>query len=175
MTDSEQVMEWAKTQGVVVCNEPKERQRLLDYIVPVAAVFPDLVKQVNATYVYRMEEQKKKAAGADGMLWKDVAGKKGTLYAIGISVEAMDGGPEYAAFVFMHELAHMVTDVSHTSAFHEKLSEMIATYNQTTGTNIVNDFYDWPSRFDSRPYILPDNIRVEPGCKSTAFRTEAKE
>lgn len=157
MTDSEQVMEWAKTQGAVVCNDPKESQRLLDYIVPVGAVFPDMVKQVNAIYVYRMEEQKKKASGADGMHWKDVAGKNGTLHAIGISVEALDGGPEYAAFVFMHELAHMVTDDRHTTAFNEKLDEMIATYNQATGAGIVNDFYAWPSRYDCRPYSLPVN------------------
>lgn len=157
MTDSEQVMEWAKSQGAVVCNDPKERQRLLDYIVPVAAVFPDMVKQVNATYVYRMEEQKKKAAGADGMSWKDVAGQKGTLYAIGISVEALDGGPDYAAFVFMHELAHVVTGEGHTSAFHDKLNEMIDIYNKATGANIVNDFFAWPSRYDCRPYSLPVN------------------
>ena len=55
MTDSEQVMEWAKTQGAVICDDPKEQQRLMEYIVPVAAVFPDLVKQVSATYAYRME------------------------------------------------------------------------------------------------------------------------
>lgn len=152
MTDSEQVIEWAKTQGAVVCNDPKERQRLLDYIVPVAAVFPDLVKQVSATYAYRMEEQRKKAAGADGMSWRDVTGQKGTLYAIGVSVEAMDSGMEYAQFVFMHELAHIVTDERHTTAFHDKLNEMIDTYNKATGANIVNDFFAWPSRYDSRPF-----------------------
>lgn len=158
MTDSEQVMEWAKTQGAVVCNDPKERQRLLDSIVPVAAVFPDLVKQVSATYAYRMAEQRKKAAGADGMSWRDVTGKKGTLYAIGVSVEALDSGPEYSQFVFLHELAHIVTDERHTTAFHDKLNEMIDTYNKATGANIVNDFFAWPSRYDSRP--LPENWEI---------------
>ena len=155
MTGSEQVMEWAKSQGAVVCDDPKERQRLLDYIVPVAAVFPDLVKQVNATYVYRMEEQKKKAAGADGMSWKDVAGQKGTLYAIGISVEALDSGPDYAAFVFMHELAHVVTSEGHTTVFQDKLNEMIDIYHKATGADIVNDFFACPSRYDSQP--VPKN------------------
>ena len=155
MTDSEQVMEWAKTQGAVICDDPKEQQRLMEYIVPVAAVFPDLVKQVSATYAYRMEEQRKKAAGADGMSWRDVTGQKGTLYAIGVSVEAMDSGMEYAQFVFMHELAHVVTGEGHTTAFHDKLNEMIDIYNEATGANIVNDFFAWPSRCDSRP--LPEN------------------
>lgn len=155
MSDSDQVMEWAKSQGAVVCDDPKERKRLLDYIVPVAAVFPDLVKQVNATYVYRMEEQKKKAAGADGMSWKDVAGQNGTLYAIGISVEALNSEPDYAAFVFMHELAYVVAGERHTTAFHDKLNEMIHIYNKATGSDIVNDFFALPSRYDSRP--LPQN------------------
>lgn len=154
MDIAEKALAWAKKQGAVICQEPTEKQRLAEYVVPVAALFPDLIAQVVGIYPYYMLEQgRDDLKEADGITWEYNDTKiDRKSYAVGISVEGLEAGPEYTAFLFLHELAHTVTGCEHNTAFHDQLNSMIKTYNQATGANITNDLFGWPSRHDNRPY-----------------------
>lgn len=143
-------MKWIKTKGVVVYKNEEAKKRMAEYIAPVGAVFPELAQKLSGVYVYKSAEQKGDAFGTDGISWRDETSDVGTLYAIGISTDALDAGPEYCAFVFLHELCHVATGSDHTVAFHEELDRMIRTYNQETGAELENDYFDLPSHFDGR-------------------------
>ena len=147
----DRTIEWIEKQGAVICMDLAEKKRLEHYIIPVVALFPDLIKMLCFVYVYRMSEQTEGAAGSDGICWKNVTNYAGTLYAIGISVEAMDKGAEYTAFLFMHELAH-IKEPKHNHNFHEILNDMIVRYNHAYSVNLANDMFGLPVRSDSRSY-----------------------
>ena len=153
------IMRWIKTKGAVVFENEAAKQNMAEYIAPVGAVFPDLAKKLCCIYVYKTVEQKRDARDTDGICWRDETNDVGTLFAIGISTDTLDAGPEYTAFVFLHELCHMVTNTDHTVAFHEELDRMIRVYNQATGAELENDYFDIPSRFDCRPYEISGRIR----------------
>lgn len=159
MNHTNRIMKWIQKKGVVVYENSEAKRRMTEYIVPVGAVFPELIKKLSAVYVYKIGEQGGDAREVDGICWRDETSDVGTLFAIGISLETLDEGPEYTQFVFLHELAHMATGENHNVKFHEELDKMIRTYNQATGASLENDYFDIPSRFDCRPYKIGGTIR----------------
>lgn len=159
MNYTSRIMKWIMSKGVVVYKNEEAKQRMTEYIAPVGAAFPELVKKLSAVYVYQTAKQKGDARGTDGICWRDETSDAGTLFAIGISTDTLDAGPEYCAFVFLHELCHVATCSDHTVAFHEELDRMIRIYNQATGAELENDYFDIPSRFDCRPYEIGGTIR----------------
>lgn len=64
----------------------------------------------------------------------------GTLYAVGISLEAIERGKEYTELLFLHELAHIFGGGEHSTEFHRELDRMIERFNKETGSRIVNDY-----------------------------------
>lgn len=154
MNLTDKAIAFAKQQGAVICTDPVEKKRLAGLVAPVAAVFPNLVSRLAGVYPYYMRDQGGELLPeCDGISWKYHDNQTGsTVFLVGISIEGMDAGAEYAAFLFLHELAHTVTGCEHNTAFHDQLNSMIKTYNQATGANIANDLFGWPSRHDSRPY-----------------------
>lgn len=177
MSLAEKTLAYAKQQGAVICNDPAEKQRLADYIAPVAALFPFFVGKLDAgVYPYIMADQgTEELRECDGITWEYHDPDTGEIgYMIGISVDAMNEGEAYTAFLFMHELAHITTDCEHPRTFHDQLNELLLVYNRTTGANLANDMFGQQMRCDSRPYVLPDNIQVQQSWKGCAFRTEAK-
>lgn len=152
------ILNWIKSQGVVFCTDPTERERFTQYIAPVVSVFPECLDFVTAFYVYRQSEQTEPLSENDGICWKDVTLHDGDLYAIGISTEALDRGQEYTAFCFLHELCHIYEyDTGHGINFHNRLNAMITRYNECTGSTISNDFFALPVRFDCTPYTPLNN------------------
>lgn len=105
-------------------------------------VFPELVGELSAIYLYRQDEQAtERLRKSDAIIWKDVTlDGLGTLYAVGVSVGAIERGEEYTQFLFLHELAHIDGDGEHTPEFHRQLDRMIELFNQRTGSRIVNDY-----------------------------------
>lgn len=154
MTLAEKTLAYAEQQGAVICNDPAEKQRLANYIAPVAAVFPELVSRLAGVYPYYMRDQGGDLLPeCDGISWKYHDNQTGsTVFLVGISIDGMDADAEYAAFLFLHELAHTVTGPEHNTAFHDQLNSMIKAYNQANGANIANDLFGWPSRHDNRQY-----------------------
>ena len=154
MNITEKALAYAEQQGAVICNAPNEKKRLAKLIIPVAAVFSELVSRLAGVYPYYMRDQGGDLLPeCDGISWKYHDNQTGsTVFLVGISIDGMDAGAEYAAFLFLHELAHTVTGPEHNTAFHDQLNSMIKAYNQANGTNIINDLFDWPSRHDYRPY-----------------------
>ena len=169
------MMWWIETEGGVPYEDPETKERLKEYLCPVWSVFPDLVSMVSAVYVYRMDQQSGSAAGPDGISWENHTLDVGILYAVGISLEAMDKGPEYTQFLFLHELTHIITGHNHDHAFHGQLNKLLSIFNKATGSNLFNDMLGMPMRYDFRPYMLPDNIPIQNDYIGKQFHTEAKE
>lgn len=180
MNKKERIMRWIQTEGVQPCHDPEWTELLLKYLTPISIVFPDITQHVSAWYAYRMTEQAytlefEDTAGKDAIHWymatKD---ESEVIHAIGISCEALLAGRKYSQMLILHELAHMLTSEDHSIRFHETLSTLINDFNAATGSEITNDLYGIETRYDSRPWTLPENIPVQQSQQGTQFRTEAK-
>lgn len=153
-TLKDRLLNWIQKEGGVICKDPFTKVRLTEYITPVAALFPELIENLLVVYPYCMNEQgSPDLCKDDGIDWEYHDTKTGkVIHAIGISVEGLEKGAEYAQFLFMHELAHIAAGGNHTVAFHDQLNAMIKKFNAETGSKITNDLYGLPSRHDSMPY-----------------------
>ena len=96
------VLRWIKSQGVIFYAGKEERKTAKNYLREMPAIFPELFSMLNAIYLYRMSEQTDKIH--DGEMWRDVTTDgMGTLYAIGLSLEAISAGRKYLQSIFIHE------------------------------------------------------------------------
>lgn len=136
------VLRWIERQGAVFYPGKLERETAKRYLRDMPVVFPELVGELSAIYLYRQGEQEtERLRKSDAIIWKDVTlDGFGTLYAVGISLEAVERGSEYVKFVFLHELCHIRVSGVHSLAFHQQLDRMIERFNQETGSHIVNDY-----------------------------------
>lgn len=138
----DRVLRWVKSQGAVFCVDPAELDLLKSYLSEMAFVFPLLQWGLCAVYLYRQEDQPVELKRCDAICWDDVTTDGiGTLHAIGISTAALDRGPEYTQFVFLHELTHATHGGEHTAEFHAALDELIIEYNRATGATLANDYF----------------------------------
>lgn len=96
-------------------------------ILPVAELFPELVDQLDAVFVYRMCEQTGDAVVDGIFLRNENASSK--PYAIGLSVEAMNRGDDYAAHTFLRALAH-VEEPGNGGRYYSVVSDMNFRRNQ---------------------------------------------
>ena len=148
--DGRRVLRWIRRQGVVMCGDPAKRERARDILLPVFRALEDVIRPVPlvALYLYRQTDQPpslRTTSGTpmrdvDGVEWVDATPDRGKLHAIGLSCEALERGPGYAQFLFLHELAHVFGSGEHSPAFHRQLDRMIELFNQYTGGHIVNDY-----------------------------------
>lgn len=135
------VLRWIETKGAVFYPGKLERETAKRYLRDVPVVFPELVGELSAIYLYRQDEQAtERLRKSDAIIWKDVTlDGFGTLYAVGISLEAIERGKEYTELLFLHELCHIHVSGNHGPEFHNQLDSMIELFNQRTGSRIVND------------------------------------
>lgn len=180
LVERDRVLRWIQSQGAVFCTDERERQRAKEVAAAVWSVFPEYLGCVSALYVYRMDQQQcEDLKQADGITWTDVTQDIGTLYAIGLSVEALNVGTDYSVLVFLHELCHVLVDREHSLTFQIRLNELIRKFDQATGRKIENDYYGLPTRFDkkfhtdSRSYnpFTEDIPQETRSAQSRAFRT----
>lgn len=136
------VLRWIERQGAVFYPGKLERETAKRYLRDMPVVFPELVGELSAIYLYRQGEQEtERLRKSDAIIWKDVTlDGFGPLYAVGISLEAVERGSKYTKFVFLHELCHIRVSGVHSLAFRQQLNRMIERFNQETGSHIVNDY-----------------------------------
>lgn len=134
--EGQRTLRWIQRQGVVFYPEKPERETAKRYLRGMSKIFPELVGQLRAIYLYRMSEQGNKTY--DGILWKNVTTDgRGTLYAIGISLEAISHGPQYLQRLFVHELAHILAPCApgtHSTEFHVTYQKLLHQYDEATGS-----------------------------------------
>ena len=148
--DGRRILRWIKRQGIVMCCDSIERERAKEFLLPVFRVLEDTIRAVPlcAVYLYRQSDQPptlRTTSGTlmqdvDGIEWVDVTPDRGNLHAIGLSVEALDRGEEYARMVFLHEFVHIFCGREHGPEFHACLDGFIARLNVVIRDNIVNDY-----------------------------------
>lgn len=136
------MLRWIERQGAVFYPGKLERETAKRYLRDMPVVFPELVGELSAIYLYRQGEQEtERLRKSDAIIWKDVTlDGFGTLYAVGISLEAVERGSKYTKFVFLHGLCHIRVSGVHSLAFRQQLNRMIERFNQETGSHIVNDY-----------------------------------
>lgn len=130
-----QILRWIRRQGVVFYAGKKERQTVKRYLREMPGVFPELVGDLSAVYLYRQSEQANSAF--DGILWRDVTANAGVLYAVGLSVEAVGRGEMYLQRLFIHELAHIIVPCKpgmHSAEFHTEYKKLLRRYDTLTGS-----------------------------------------
>lgn len=136
-----------RQQGYRPSNRKEDIELLKAVLLPVMAIFEYEVAELAAVFVYRQQEQTGEAKGADGItLWFSNPRIYAIVFSVGVSVEALKMGNDYATMVFLHELAHVrvsPTDneaMKHDRFFHSYLDKLIERYNQRTGKRIKNDY-----------------------------------
>lgn len=132
------VLRWIESQGVVFYYGKPEREKAKEYLRVMPAVLPELVRMLSAVYLYRQSEQ---ADGSmDGILWRDVTRDgDGILYAVGLSVEAVERGKEYTQFLFIHELAHILAPGEHEQPFKQITAALLARFNSITESALEDE------------------------------------
>lgn len=132
------VLRWIESQGVVFHYDRKARETAKAYLQDMPTVFPELVGMLSAIYLYR---QSKQADGSmDGILWRDVTKDgSGILYAVGLSVEAVERGKEYTQFLFIHELTYILVPGEHVPPFHQIMAALLARFNSATGSSLEDE------------------------------------
>ncbi len=148
--DGRRVLRWIRQQGVVICCDPAEQKRARNILLPVFRALEDVIRSVplTAVYIYRQEDQPpslRTTSGTpmqdiDGVEWKDVTRDRGELHAIGLSCEALERGPGYTQFLFLHELTHVFGGEAHSPEFHRRLDHLIEQFNRRTGGHVANDY-----------------------------------
>ena len=169
------VLRWVQSQGKVLCHDTAEQQRLSVLLDELRPIFPEM-EQVHGWFVYRQQDQPPNLRGDDAETWRDVTlDGSGVLFAIGISVDGLDTGHDYAVLLILHELCHVLDSGNHDWHYHSALSGLIDRYNEATGRSVRNDFFGLEMRYDSRPvpesWFAPQPAKKAP--EGRQFRTEA--
>lgn len=148
--DSQRVLRWIQGTGVVVCWDLALRKTVAQYLLPVFQTLRETIQPLSLVciYLYQQADQPpnlRTDGGAlmkdvDGIQWVDVTPDRGKLYAVGLSVEALDKGKDYVQFLFLHELTHILSGGEHSEEFHQCLDGLIERFNRHTGSRIVNDY-----------------------------------
>lgn len=137
-----------RKQGYKPSHRKEDVELLKAVLLPVMAIFEYEIAELAAVFVYRQQEQTGEQKDTDGItLWFTNPEIYASVSSVGVSVEALRAGEEYATMVFLHELAHVrvsPTDseaMPHDRFFHSYLDRLIARYNQRTGKRIENDYF----------------------------------
>jgi len=155
--DQKRLETWIKSQGVVVCADPIETVGAENMFKAIARTFPAYIECCQYFYCYKCSEQPEKLRKDDGIAWRYCTPDKDELYAVGLSVEALEQGLSYATMVTLHELVHILCDIAdickvdeHNQYFHNVLDGLIRRYNRRNGTTGENDYFGLDARFDGR-------------------------
>lgn len=148
------MQELLENDGVVILHDDEEKKRLKGVVLPVfLACWDDICEADDLAlfYTYRMEDQAPGSfvAMSDGYSTIKVNAETGvSLSAVGVSVEAMDKGLDYAVLVLLHELCHLLVreppakdQMEHSEAFHARLDGLLAKFNFVFGLDIQNDYF----------------------------------
>lgn len=127
--------------GIVLCNDPVYLNQMRAVYIPVFLSLQAeiLLSDLAFWYCYRQIEQPPPISKYDGYSSADIIGGR-RIASLGLSIEALDTGVDYAAFVCLHELAHVITGRDHDRKYHTYLDRLIQKYNGATGKHIQNDY-----------------------------------
>ena len=137
-----------RKKGVVISediNEYKRFRRLARKVIP--TVWPELRKngELACLYLFSQSEQTGERESHDGYAFRSLDTITGRgICSVGLSIEALKAGEDYAALVLLHELAHVLfwePGEGHGAEYHRTLDGMIDCYNRQTGSSIKNDYF----------------------------------
>lgn len=153
----EQILDRLRGEGLVLADDPCALARLEGFLHRVKLALPgNALDDLDTIFVFRESDQREEFQGADGWLWWfDGMGK--TRFALGVSIEVLEGDQNYAVLVVLHELAHLRSGQPHNACFSGCLDVLINQYNKATGEGIENDYSS---------VLRPDTVgRMDDGTK----------
>lgn len=146
--DHDTALRLIRQQGVVFADDPTAKEQARELFINIFVALPDVVfgSTLALIYIYDMDEQPSDIAGSDG--YSSISehqsdGRK--VSSLGVSLQALQAGEDYATMILLHELAHITVNESlvtgqHGGAFHLWLDALIRQYNQCHGTDVQNDY-----------------------------------
>jgi hypothetical protein len=151
MNKFEQAKAEIKRQGFHISEHEEDIALLILALIPTLTIFQKELDSITCLFVYRQQDQETEAQREqDGItIYGRKPGTEETMFSIGVSVEALKKGTNYATLVFLHELSHVLyTSITmdcgesvHDIFFHNYLDKLIARYNNVTGESIRNDYF----------------------------------
>lgn len=135
---------FVRDQNIKICLDPTERELAKQTFLRITKTFfPDLLCScLSLIYVYDQDVQPptvKKCDGYSSVSERQSDGRR--VASIGISLQALHAGENYAVLIFLHELCHVLHGFpAHGPEFHKHLDRLIAKYNAATKGTVVNDY-----------------------------------
>lgn len=152
-----------KKQGMVICRDPAWMEKLEDIFIRVSLALFDVILGCDLALVYCYDQQQQPPRqsindGYSSVHQHTTDGRR--VSSVGVSIQALQRGPEYAVMVLIHELGHVTEPNApeHGRQFHECVDRMIERYNKTFGANVTNDYFGLEA---GRPISAVDQEAVE--------------
>lgn len=142
--DHELALKFVRDQDIKICLDPAEREFAKRTFATITDVFlPDLLCScLSLIYLYDQDAQPPEISKCDGyssVSERQSDGKR--VASIGISLQTLHAGEDYAVLVFLHELCHVLYGFpAHGQVFHKRLDSLIERYNLLTGAGVKNDY-----------------------------------
>ena len=145
MTDQERavlIREIRKETGIIVSDDRRGMETLIGYLAETipAEILELAESKVDMFSTYSMRESGVPVDGSTTWTHNTAAGRM--LYAVGIAEEGIAQGREYTAFLWLHELCHVLCGrgEDHTPLYHAMLDQLLLITNEATGEDIQNDY-----------------------------------
>ena len=133
-------------QGLIRCTDQHWVMEAKRLFLPIVIALQNVVMGsiLALVYVYDQHQQPANLAKNDGyssVSKRQTDGRR--VASIGVSIQALQQGDEYAVMVLLHELTHILSSypAEHGTEFHRTLDKLIARYNAATGAKIENDCF----------------------------------
>lgn len=101
--------------GVVMCSDDQLAQRFREYIADSPCSVEFMAEHgLSLVFFFNQSEQPEELTKFDGLCFKfDHSNGGPVVYAIGLSVKAIERGREYANETWLHECAHVLHGLDH--------------------------------------------------------------
>lgn len=144
-TDHDAAMRFVLRQGIIPSHSAKDRETARYLLCSVFTVIRRELLSSTLSYVYTYDQDKQPGGIAQFDGYASVSERMPNGWhasAIGISCQALHAGKDHAAFIVLHEFAHICKAFpsEHGPLYHAYLDGLIRRYNQATGSTIVNDY-----------------------------------
>ena len=142
--DRDTALRLVKEGGIRLCFDMQERNKAKETFLPILRVFKDELSNspLSLIFLYKESEQMGEFAYCDGLCCPFYNEEENREFsAIGVSVELINGDPDFRDMVILHELTHLFYGQCEPGFF-GLMDILIRRFNKATRRSIENDYYE---------------------------------
>ena len=140
--DRDAALQLVKADGLRLCFDMQERDKAKEIFLPILQVFEDELSNspLSLIFLYKESEQTGEFAYCDGLCYPFCNEEENREFsAIGVSVELINGDPDFRDMVILHEMTHLFYGKCEPGFF-GLMDILLRRFNEATGRSIKNDY-----------------------------------